>query len=190
MTVLKNIFSQWYKYLLWALISVIFWGWIFTLVTDAPAAKKLVLCVDARELRDQALADALSENRPEGIRQIAVHSFDYYIFDTEELRTADLYIVGESRAEKYMESFLPLAETGMAAEGRTLWTHDGTAYGLLVYDASSGEGAADGYIGYVQPGAEPENYYLFFGAETVHREDGKPAELAELLLSVRQEGNE
>lgn len=185
MTVLKNFFSQWYKYLLWLLLSVIFWGWIFTLLTDAPAEKKLVLCVDARELQDQALAELLGESMPEGIRQVDVHSFDYYIFDTEELRTADLYVVGEHRAEKYIESFRPLGETGLVTGERRLWTHDGTAYGVLIFDAASGEGAAKDYIAYAQPGEEQENYYLFFGAESAHREDGKATELAEHLLSVR-----
>ena len=75
----------------------------------------------------QKLADALSEEKPEGIKLVAVHSFDYYIFDTEELRCADLYIVGENKAEKYIASFRPLAETGFAAEGET-WQHEGMAF--------------------------------------------------------------
>ena len=87
---LKNIFSQWYKYVLWALLSLFFWGWIFTLLTDARPAQKLVLCVDRPELRSEALADALSADKPEGIKLVAVHAFDYYIFDTEELRCAQL----------------------------------------------------------------------------------------------------
>ena len=183
MNILKNFFSQWYKYVLWALLSVFFWGWIFTLVTDARPSHKLVLCVDRPELRGEALADALSAERPEGIRLIAVHSFDYFIFDVEELRTADLYIVGENEAEKYIESFLPLAETGLDAQGET-WTLGGTAYGLKVYDAAAGAGTAANYITYVGEGETPQNYYLFFGTESAHREDGKALRLAEALLKL------
>ena len=36
---LKNIFSQLHTFLLWLLFSVMFWGWIFTLFTDVPAAR-------------------------------------------------------------------------------------------------------------------------------------------------------
>ncbi len=179
MSVLKNFFSQWYKYLLWVLVSLFFWGWIFTLLTDAPAAKKLVLCVDVSELRDEALADALSEDKPEGIKLIAVHSFDYYIFDTDELRTAALFVVGESAADKYFESFRPLEETGFPTEGRAVWEREGVAYGLLIYDAASGEGAAKDYIGYPE-----ENCYLFFGAESVHKEGGTAEALAKALLEL------
>ena len=180
---LKNLFSQWYKYVLWALLSVFFWGWIFTLLTDARPAQKLVLCVDRPELRDEALADALSEEKPEGIKLVAVHSFDYYIFDTEELRCADLYLVGENEAEKYIESFRPLAETGFATPGET-WSHEGVAYGWKVYDAQTGEGAAASYIAYTAEGEAAQDYYLFFGAESAHREDGKALWLAEALLGL------
>lgn len=183
MNMLKNIASQWYKYVLWALVSLFFWGWIFTLLTDARPADKLVLCVDRPELRDEALADALAESRPEGIKLIAVHSFDYYIFDTEELRVADLYVVGEAEAEKYIESFRPLAETGLAAEGET-WSFDGVAYGLKVYDAAAGEGAAASFISYAGEGEAPQDYYLFFGTESAHKEDGKALRLAEALLAL------
>ena len=183
MRVLKNIFSQWYKYVLWALLSAFFWGWIFTLLTDARPANKLVLCVDRPELRDEALANALSAGKPEGIKLVAVHSFDYYIFDTEELRCADLYIVGGNEAEKYMESFRPLAETGYVSPGET-WTHEGVAYGWKVYDAQTGEGAAASYIAYTAEGETPQDYFLFFGAESAHREDGKALRLAEALLKL------
>lgn len=184
MKILKNFFSQWYKYVFWALMSVFFWGWIFTLLTDAPAAKKLVLCVDRPALRDEALAETLSADRPEGIKLIAVHSFDYYIFDTEELRCADLFIVGEREASTYIESFRPLDDSGFAAGGRALWTHEGVAYGVRIYDAQTREGAAASYIEYTAEGETPQSYYLFFGAESAHREDGAAAALAEILFGL------
>lgn len=184
MNILKNFFSQWYKYLFWLLISVIFWGWIFTLLTDTSAGRKLVLCADLPELRERELSDALEQDLPESIRMVAAHSFGYYIFDTEELRTADVFIVGEKRAAEYIESFRPLDETGFSAGDRPLWTADGRAYGVLIYDAETGGGAAKAYLPYDHPQAEKQNYYLFFGAESVHREDGTPAWLAEQLFQL------
>ena len=184
MKILKNVFSQWYKYVFWALMSVFVWGWIFTLLTDAPAAKKLVLCVDRPALQDEAMKAALSEQKPEGIKLIAVHPFDYYIFDTEELRCADLYIVGENEASTYIESFRPLDDSGFPAGGRALWTHEGVAYGVLIYDAETREGAAASYIEYSAEGETAQDYYLFFGAESAHREDGAAAALAEILFGL------
>ena len=184
MSVLKNVLSQWYRYLLWALMSVFFWGWIFGLLTDARPEKKLVLCVDRPEIAEEALSEELERRRPEGIKLVAAHSFDYYIFDTEELRLADLYIVGENEAEKYIESFLPLEETGLPTEGRALWTYEGRAYGLLVFDPAEGGGVAASYVRYVSEEEPPQRYYLFFGAESPHREDGKTLRLAEVLLDL------
>ncbi len=184
MTVLKNIFSQWFKYLLWALISVVFWAWIFTLLNDAPPNRKLLLCAEVTELEDGALSAALSESKPEGIRLVAVHPFSYYLFDSDEMLSADLYIVSESQAPKYIDSFGPLEGSGLAGSDRPLWTHEGRAYGLLIYDAASGEGAAKDYIGYAPSDGEPEDYYLFFGARSAHREDGAAEALAKALLEL------
>ena len=184
MSVLKNVLSQWYRYLLWALMSVLFWGWIFGLLTDARPEKKLVLCVDRPEVAEEALSEALERGRPEGIKLVAAHSFDYYIFDTEELRLADLYIVGENEAEKYIESFRPLDETGLPTAGRALWSREGVAYGLLVFDPAEGGGAAASFIRYVSEDEAPQRFYLFFGAESPHREDGKALRLAEALLKL------
>ena len=184
MNVLKNILTHWYKYVLWALMSLIVWAWIFGLLTDVPPENRLLLCVDLPELRDKALSETLSENRPEDIKLVEVHAFDYYMFGAEELCGADLYIVGENEAEEYIDSFLPLDETGFPADGRTVWRHNGAPYGIRIYDAASGEGAAASYLGYPAGGAPAQDYYLFFGSQSAHREDGKALRLAEALLAL------
>ena len=33
--------------LTWALVCIMFWGWIFGMLTDAPASKKLIVYIDA-----------------------------------------------------------------------------------------------------------------------------------------------
>ena len=182
MRVLRNILSQLYKYVLWLVLTVVFWAWIFGMLTDTVPAKKLLVCVDRTQVEDQAMSVALEKDLPDGIRMVKVHPFGYYMFGSEELLSADLYIVGEGRAEEYLDSFRPLAETGFPAEDRPVWSSGGTAYGLMIYDAESGEGAASSYVGYEVPGEEKENCYLFFGAKSRHLEDGTAQELAQTLL--------
>ena len=60
------------------------------------------------------------------------------------------------------------------AEGRTL--------GVKIWDAASGTGAAEDYLGY-EPG---EDYYLFFNADSPHLSSGDGAALrvAEELLKL------
>ena len=184
MRALKTFLSDLHRYLLWLLVSAVFWGWIFSLVTDAPAEKKLLLCVDRPELQEQALDLELEKELPDGIRMIRAHPIDYYMFDQNELDHADLDIVSASHAEEYSPLFLPLAEAGIKEDGDAVWRLDGTAYGLRIYDAASGEGALSSWIEYVGPGDTNEDYYLFFGANSVHIGDGAARRLAERLLSL------
>ncbi len=181
MKVLKSLFSDLHRYLLWLLISIVFWGWIFTLITDTSADKKLVLCVDRPELQDHALTLELEKELPEGIRMVKVHPIDYYVFSQDELEHADLYIVKASRAGELSWLFLPLADTGLEPDGRETWSLDGTAYGLCIYSAGSGEGALSSYIDYQTEWDAPEDYYLFFGANSAHLSDGAARQLAERL---------
>lgn len=184
MKVLKSVFSQLHLYLLWALLSVILWGFVFGLLTDAGPEKKLLLCVDRPELPEQALEEELERDRPAGIRFVKTHAFSYYLFGGEELLNADLYIVGDDRASEFADSFCPLEKLALPAMERELWTRDGLAYGVKIYDAQSGEGAALQWIDYAAEGEEPRDYYLFFGVNSRHLEDGNAVWLAEKLLSL------
>ena len=56
MKVLKNIGSQFYLYLLWLLVSVLLWGWIFTMITDTTPDKKITIFIDAYAVEDKALS--------------------------------------------------------------------------------------------------------------------------------------
>ena len=65
----RNVLSQLHSYVLWALMSVLFWGWIFTaFIADAPAEKKVVVFADAQVRMDRELDLPLEEDLPEGIR--------------------------------------------------------------------------------------------------------------------------
>lgn len=172
MRVLKAIWSKLHVYVLWLIVSVIFWGWIFTLVTGAPAEKKVTFFIDAPGCRDTALDVELEKTMPAGLRQVRAHLFSYIMFGEEELLNADFYVVPASSAEEYRDSFRPLPEA--LAQGAGLYRIEGVPCGLPV------EGAASTWVDYV-PG---EEYFLFFGANSVHIEDGAAFAVAESYLAL------
>ncbi len=163
MKFIRGFFSRLPAYVLWLMMSVVLWGWVFTRITDAPAERKVTLFIEAPAVSETALAAELELELPEGIRMIQVHTFDYVMFDTSSLLAADLYVVRESSAAEYIDSFLPLAHP---AEG--CWSLDGVPYGIRVYDAAAGTGAASDWISYCPDDTPKENYYLFFGAKSLH----------------------
>lgn len=191
MKAIKRFFAALPAYVLWLLFSALFWAWIFGFVTDTRPEKKLTLFVDCAVCRDTELAVELEKQLPEGIKMVKVHPFSYAVFGERELLGADLYIVPASRAGDYADSFLPL-NRALSAKADGLWSRDGTAYGLRLYDAAAGEGAATDYIGYTAEGEE--DYYLFFGVRSLHcaalsgAGDDSALALAETLLSMKEGG--
>lgn len=161
MRFLKNVFSQLHTFVLWALASVLFWGWIFTFVTDTSPEKKVTVYCDVPEIRDIDLAVALEERKPEGIRMIKVHPFDYVMLNVDNMENGDIFIIPGSQREEYTDF---LADP---------------AGGVLVWDADAGRGGAASYIGYTD-----EDYYLFLGANSPHREDGKAMEVARQIIGM------
>ncbi|MBQ9263457.1 MAG: hypothetical protein IJ189_04515 [Clostridia bacterium] len=151
---------------LWLMFSVLLWGFVFTKITDAPAQNKIVLFVDAAVPGEAALAQALEEGRGEHIRMVQVHPFTYAMLDGGPLEQADLYIVPASHVETYQEWFRPLPQALEERDDLLFWK--GRAWGVRVYDANGGRGAAEAYIDYETRGAEREDYYLIFGARSLH----------------------
>lgn len=188
MRIVKNVFSQLHTYVVWALLSAVLWGWIFGMITDAPAEKKIVIYAQAAACRDTELDLALEENRPEGIRLIRFRTFDYAMFDEYSLLHADLYIVKASDMESYLDSFQPYAPGAFPLPGDDLWTRDGLAYGVRIYEAAADPVAGE-YVTWLAPGEPPEDRYLCFGSASVHRPapegDGAAAITARDLLSMK-----
>lgn len=162
MKMLKRIFSQLHSFVLWLLVSALFWSWIFTFVTDTSAEKKVTVYCKVPEVRATELAIALEEHMPEGLRMIRVYSFDYVMFGLDAFYQGDIFIVPESEIGTYKDVLLP-AERSIKA-----------------YDAATGAGIAMDYIRY-----EDEDYYLCLGSGSVHLEDGKAEEVVQTLLSMR-----
>lgn len=165
MRALKNIFSQLHTFVLWLLASALFWGWIFTFVTDTSPEKKITVYCDAPQVRDTALAVALEEHMPEGLRMVKVHAFSYVMFDVESIDKGDIFILPASDLEDCAEFLAPV---------------EGEADGVKIYDAASGQGAATEYIQYGD-----EDYYLFLGSGSVHAQDGAALAVAREILAMQ-----
>ena len=163
MKILKNIVSQLHTFVIWLLASGIFWGWIFTFVTDTSPDKKITVYCHVPEVQDVALAVELEKQMPEGLKMIKVHSFDYVMFNTESIELGDIFIIPFSEIETFAEDLAPVGEK----------------HGVKVYDAVTGEGIAKSYIRYAD-----EDFYLFLGSGSAHLEDGKAQEVAMTLLNL------
>lgn len=161
---MKGILRNLYRYVFWALVSVMLWSWILLLITDAPAGKKLVLYGAVPAMERAALAQALEEDMPGNIRFVEARVFMDEMFSPANVAAGDLFLVSASEAEAYLDAFSPLptdAFPGPHYEAR------GAAYGVCVYDEALGVAAGTRYVSYV-PG---ETYYLFFNAASPHLGD-------------------
>lgn len=166
---LRNVLSQLHSFAAWAIVAAIFTGWIFTNVTDTKAAKKVEIFVNAYETENMELRLELEENLPEGIRMIKVHRFTEALFGDRTFLNADIYIVRASDVEELRDAF--------------------SGEGIKVYDAETGRGAADGFISYWVPGAESEDYYLFYGINSLHtgKQDTAAFYVAERFMEIGKE---
>ena len=158
---------------LWLMFSIILWGFVFNLITDAPPAQKIALYADAETPGATQLAVILEEKLNGKVRMVKVRSFDYAMFDTGALTAADLYIVPASHAETYLEWFALVPQEMREESG--LMTFAGVPYGILAYDADTGKGIAADCIRYAVQDGEREDYYLFFGKRSLHLPDSENA---------------
>ena len=161
---LGSFFGRLPKYLLWLVASTILWLWIFTFLTDAPAAKKVTLYADVPGLAEPGLSVALEESMPAGITMIRAHAFDYFMFGDPRTGGGDLYVLPVSAFAEYRGILSPINPP----EGTDCFYDGDTAYGVKVYDAASCEGAALDYIRYTGEELPAEDYYLFFGKDSLH----------------------
>ena len=181
----RRLLSSIPKYLLWAVLSTLFWMWIFTLITNTSADKKVVLYADVPAVADPELAIELEKSMPEGIKMVKAHAFSYLAFIDAEIAGGDIYIVRGSDISSYAEDLLPLPEI-YAAKGETAG-HQGVTYGLKIYDAASDTGAASSYITYTGGERKTEDFYLCFGISSIHcgELDEAAFVIADALLSLK-----
>ena len=159
---IKSILRNWYRYILWTLISVILWTWIYTLLFSAPPKKKVVLYADLPSIDDKSLSILLEEDLPEGIKRVPTNCFEDLMFDQTAILRGDLYLIPESDVETYLASFAPIDRA--AFPGMMFYESDGEAYGILINDEATGLKVASRYIYYL-PG---ERCWLFFNRDSQH----------------------
>ncbi|MBQ1684006.1 MAG: hypothetical protein II072_00635 [Clostridia bacterium] len=192
MRVIRKILSNLHRYVLWLLVSVLLWSWVFTFLNDTTAKRKVMLFVNVPAVDDAALEKALSAELPDGIKMIKVHPFEYAAFLADEADNADMYILSASDLAKNFDRLQVVPED--AFEGRALFTDGGEVYGVCVYDAESGKGAAQSFLDFVDQSGEHlypnENYYLCFNKKSMHigvwndGRDSAAVSIAEKLLTL------
>lgn len=193
MKIIKNIFSKLYLYVLWAMLSLMFVGWIFTLITDVKAEYKVTIYADVLQIDDVELRVTLEEKKPENIKMVKVHAFSYAAFNSNSIVDGDIYLIKQSDIADYLASFCALSdELCVQYYDRGLYYgEDGIAYGIKVYDVATSSGIATQYINYSPAAdAEAEDYYLFFNKNSLHggalndAASSAALEVANLLLAL------
>ena len=177
---MKGILKNWHRYLLWLTVSFFFWAWIFTLITDAPAAKKLVLYADCPAMERQALDDALEADMPDSVRFVEARVFSDEMFQPSNLARGDLFIIAESDMEQYLNTFSFTSLDPTAFPGLPVYAFEGQTIGVCVYDEGADLHSGSDYLAYL-PG---ETYYLFFNAESAHLSDGAARQAARTFLAL------
>ena len=153
-------------FVLWAMIAVVFGGFVFNRITDTAAEYKIVIYADCTVTDGAVLADMLESALSAPVRMVKVHPFDYAMFGSEAIRTADLYIIPVSRAEEYGEWLVP--------GGIPVYLPDGSVH------------TASAYFGY----NPDEEYDLYYGRLSLHAAgnegaaDNQAADVAERLLEI------
>lgn len=165
MNKIKHFFNLVPAMLMWLMLSIFLWGFVFNILTDVPAAEKLVLFIDAPLTDETALAVSLEETAGDAIRMVQVRPFSYALMSSEAIEAADLYIIGESSIADYGDWFSPLPEELCTG---TLLEKDGQPMGVKVFDAATGEGIALEHIGYTHPSKTAEDHYLLVGKNSLH----------------------
>ena len=178
---LKRILGNWYRYVLWALLSAVFWAWIFTLLFSANAKRKVVLYADLPQLERNELSIELEKDKPEGIRIVDTAVFDDMMFNQIEVLSGDLFLIPESHVEEYLASFAPIDPADFP--GETFYEADGETYGILVYDEETGLKIAGDYIFYIPH----ERCWLFFNKDSMHigQKDDAAFAVARQFLTLR-----
>ena len=152
----------------WSLTAVLVTGFIFTRITDTDPAHKITIYADCPLEKGPELAEKLEQGMEGAVRMVKVHPFSFALFGSEQLKSADLYIVPDSRKAEYAD-----------------WLGEET--GTVMADPAGGKTVAGEYFRYFDTGETPSVFRLYYGGKSVHREDGLAEKAAELLAGTNTE---
>ncbi len=160
----KRVLSLLTRMVLCFLSCALLWNFVLNLLTDAPDRAKVTLYVDIESdaLRSRELSFALEEKKPSSLRMVRCHAFSYLMLGGADLVRGDLFILPESAAPEFMDSFRSLPEEMLSLGDPYLV--NGTAMGIRVWDHALQRGCAAEYIGYTSS----EDWYLFCGSASLH----------------------
>ncbi|MBO2517509.1 MAG: hypothetical protein CW338_09625 [Clostridiales bacterium] len=171
---LKRCLSPLMPMLLVIILSAVLWGWIFTLITDTAADRKITLYTTASIADQTALSVQLEDwaraDGTENIRMAQAREFTYFMFGGDALAAGDLFIIRESELDDYIGWFVSLPAEFRDLPGATYIDNGhGTPVGIRLRTPDDENGAlkhlslADG------------DWYLFFGKESLHLEGNRDA---------------
>ena len=176
---IRNLLRQLLLYILCVILAAIFTTFVFGRIRDTVPEKKVSVFADVPSVKSAELEVLFSEDLPEGIKMVKVRTFDYDYFGFAGGNEADIYIVEEANAEKYLEHFAPVLEFLPPRDIYQYYVRDGVPYGVLI---KGGSMSATEYIDY----QEGRDYYLFFGKLSPHPgTDGAAANIAERLMLLK-----
>jgi len=185
----KGFADLWPMMLMWLLLSAMVWGWIFTFLTDTAPEKKISIFAYAPVPGAKEIALQLEQHMQGELEMVKVHPFTFAMMDGGQLETADLLILGASRAQEYQALFAALPDE--ISDAGELFSMGGVAYGVKIYDAALDRGPLRPHILYLdEETGRPEDFYLFFGANSLHTPgnpgavDDQALHFARLLLEM------
>lgn len=107
---LKMFIRNIHRYVLWAVVAVVFWAWIFNLATDTVRTKKVVVYCDAPSVNERGLMTELEKELPKGLRFVKVFSFESLKYGMY-LDDADVYVLPFDKLADTADKLLPLPFT-------------------------------------------------------------------------------
>lgn len=151
--------------IIWLILSIIFWGWIYThFIMDTVPQKKISVAVDAQLTDARQMAHEIENNIPDYIKMCKVYSFDYAMMDSTNVLNADILIIPEKDMPEYIELLAPVPGELISD---SCYQIDSIYYGILCCNEQFA--SASRYINYIVNDADrTQNYYLCFGKNGYH----------------------
>lgn len=176
----KNIEKDILIYVSWFLIVVLFWIWIFGILTRVKPEDRVSIFSGTYSAKFQKYDEInFPQNRPEGIEVVAVNAYDVRedsfsaVLQVNGYGEADILILPENQIDNHTYRFaklLPETLQQLVDGGYTMgqYQDNGSSYGLKIYDAESNTSLIPWLCFEQDNAALAEDFYLVFNVESIH----------------------
>lgn len=176
----KNIEKDLLIYVSWFLIVVLFWIWLFGILTRVKPEDKVSIFSGTYSTKFSKYDDInYQENRPEGIDVVAVNAYDVRedsfsaVLQVNGYGEADILILPKSQVNNHTYRFTPIPsemEQKLVAGGFTMGAYldNETCYGMKIYDADSRTSLIPWLCFEQDDSALAEDFYLLFNVDSLH----------------------